>query len=296
LSDEPVVRAAELDGEHYGAVLTAAYTHYYGVHHAYLVGFGDLPGDQHVFHAMSADGLLWNLDREDPFASLGLDLSPPGPIPGTVLPDGGGGWLMYLWGVPSPLVEGALIYRATSDSIGGPWVADPDPVLELGASGAWDDRALDFPAVVGTDDGFVMAYSAVGYGRPGSTAIGWATSSDGIAWERATPDTPLMESGVCGADTSQYVAAPRLVSTDDGYLMLFDSARREFAATSPDGVTWSCLSEVPLLAAEDVPESAGIHTIAATDVDARVSVLVESLTNRDGLIGSDVWLGEVEGL
>jgi hypothetical protein len=292
---EPVLRASELGDGHYGAVLTAAYTFYYGVHHAYLVGFGDARGDQRVFHARSADGVLWNIDDADPFENLGLDLSAPGPIPGTVLQGPEGDWLMYLWGVPSPQIEGSVLYRATSDSVGGPWVADPEPMLGLGEPGAWDDRGVDFPAVVPAEEGFAMGYSAIGYGNPESSSIGWAESEDGITWERAS-DAPVVEPALCGAEAADYAAGPRLLTTDDGYLLLFDSGRRTFAATSPDGVSWTCASETPLLGEDDIPGSIGIHTFAAADVDGRFSVLIESLREVEGVIGSDVWLGEVMGL
>jgi hypothetical protein len=295
LSEEPVVRSSDLDGDHYRVVLAAAYTFYYGVHHAYLVGFGATQGDERVYHALSADGLLWSIDRSDPFETLGLDLSPPGPLPGTVISDGDRGWLMYLWGVPAPAIEGAVLWRATSDSIGGPWIADPEPVLELGAPGSWDDRALGFPAVLATDEGFAMAYSAVGSLHPETRAIGWAETANGTTWERASGE-PLIEPGLCGAQSSQYAAAPRVLVRDDGYLMLFDSGRRAFAATSADGETWTCLSEAPLLTEDDIPGSIGIHTFAIADVDGRVSVLIDSLTDTNGVIGSNVWLGELRGL
>ena len=83
ISDAPVLAASDLGD--YGAVLPSVYFVADGVRHAYLVGFGDARGDQQVFHATSPDGLAWTVDEADPFADLGLDLSPPGPIPGSVL-------------------------------------------------------------------------------------------------------------------------------------------------------------------------------------------------------------------
>ena len=71
----------------------------------------------------------WHIDENPPFEELGLELSPPGPIPGSVIQAEDGTWVMYLWGVPAPQSEGAVIYRATASSPAGPWVADPEPVL-----------------------------------------------------------------------------------------------------------------------------------------------------------------------
>ena len=103
----------------------------------------------------------WQIDENPPFEELGLELSPPGPIPGSVLQAEDGTWVMYLWGVPAPQSEGAVIYRATAPSPAGPWVADPEPVLGLGEPGAWDDLALDFPAVVPVGAGYLMLYGGI---------------------------------------------------------------------------------------------------------------------------------------
>ena len=129
VSETPVLEASGLGDGHYGAILSAAYFVADGLRHAYVVGFGDARGDQEVFHATSSDGLTWEIDEALPFEELGLELSPPGPIPGSVIQADDGTWVMYLWGVPAPQSEGAVIYRATASSPAGPWVADPEPVL-----------------------------------------------------------------------------------------------------------------------------------------------------------------------
>ena len=79
-------------------------------------------------------------------------------------------------------VEGAVIYRATAPSPAGPWVADPEPVLGLGEAGAWDDLALDFPAVVPMGGGYLMLYGGIDGNE--TTRIGVATSDDGISWQK----------------------------------------------------------------------------------------------------------------
>ncbi|HET7521409.1 MAG TPA: hypothetical protein VFK61_07715, partial [Candidatus Limnocylindria bacterium] len=169
---EPVMRASDL-GE-YGAILPSVYFMADGLRHAYFIGFGAERGDQTVFHATSPDGLDWTVDEADPFADLGLDLSPPGPIPGSVLQADDGGWLMYLWGTPAPLMRGGVIWRATADSPAGPWVADSEPAVDTGEPSAWDDLGLDFPAVVRTADGYLMLYGGVANADRESSRIGLA--------------------------------------------------------------------------------------------------------------------------
>jgi hypothetical protein len=284
IGSEPVLHAEDLG--HYGAILPSAFFEADGALHAYLVGFGDAIGDQQVFHATSVDGLAWEVDAEEPMRDLGLDLSPPGPIPASVLPAPGGGWMMFFWGAPAPDRRGAVLWRATAESPAGPWLADPEPVLPLGESGAWDDVALDFPSVLPAEEGYVMLYSAVGSSSRETTAIGRATSPDGVSWARE--DGPLLQAGSCFA--SDYSAAPRVLRTADGWLMLYNADRRVGATRSDDGVSWACAADAPILTAADVPNSEGIHTFATTPFGDRVLLLVESLVAG----GSEVWLAELE--
>ncbi|HET6745281.1 MAG TPA: hypothetical protein VFH90_05445 [Candidatus Limnocylindria bacterium] len=284
ISEGPVLRASDLGD--YGAVLPSAYFMADGVQHAYLVGFGDARGDQRVFHATSPDGLAWTVDEADPFANLGLDLSPPGPVSGSVLQADDGTWLMYLWGVPSPGQFGAVIYRATADSPAGPWVADPEPVLGLGERGAWDDLGVDFPAVGRTDDGFVMIYGASNSADRETSSIGVATSPDGVTWTK-DPANPVISADHCGDPDARYAAGARLLQPENNpMLLLFDVGREIRIGISSDAREWTCASADPILTADDVPGSEGIHTIAATLVEGEALVLVESLVEG----GSELWL------
>ena len=55
-----------------------------------------------------------------------------------------------------------------------------NPVLDLGASGTWDDSGVGGPVVLFDGTDYQMWY----HGFDGSNSrIGYATSTDGIAWE-----------------------------------------------------------------------------------------------------------------
>jgi hypothetical protein len=285
-----VLRAGDLGD--FGAVLPAAYFETDGERHAYLVGFGEARDDQRVFHATSRDGVAWSIDEADPFASLGLELSPPGPIPGTVLPKGDGTWVMYLWGVPAPASEGSAIWRATAPGPGGPWTADREPALEPGASGTWDDRGLDFPNVVRDSGGWLMLYSASSSADREASAIGMATSSDGVAWKRASAN-PVITAELCGDPVNQ-AAGPRLNRLSDGSLAVVWLAGREVRiARTGDSHAWTCATDQPILDSSAISGSEGIHTIAATVIGGEITLLVESLVRRDGAIGSELWLADL---
>jgi hypothetical protein len=134
--------------------------------------------------------------------------------------------------------------------------------------------------------GWLMLYGANDGNQ--TTRIGVATSDDGITWQK-DPE-PVLDADSCGTPGAEYAALPRLMSSDDGYLLLYQQNRETVMATSADGHAWTCIGPDPVLLGEDVPGGEGIHTFSATTVEGEVSVLVESLI--DG--GSELWLGELQ--
>ena len=64
-----------------------------------------------------------------------------------------------------------------------------NPILELGARGAFDEQGLGEPAVWSSGGFYWMLYT--GRDRPEHRKIGLAKSSDGIHWERDTKFTPI---------------------------------------------------------------------------------------------------------
>jgi hypothetical protein len=282
---------APTDLGNYDFVMPATYFTVDGARHAYVVGFGQARGDQKVFHATSTDGVDWLIDAADPFVNLGVDYSPPGPIPGSVLRATDGTWLMYLWGIPAPLQDGAELWRATSATPAGPWIADAEPVLEVGERGAWDDHGLDFPAVVPTANGYRMLYGANGRSKPASSAIGRATSADGRTWQR-DPLNPVVTSALCG-DTPDQASLPRVIQRgEQPSVLIWQGGMDIRIATSTDEMTWRCASDEPALTAADLPDSEGIHTVAAALDGSDVSLLVESLvpTGVGNALKSELWL------
>ena len=289
IGDRPVLNASDLDGR--SAVLPGAFTIVDLTYHAFLVGFGDEIGDQRPFYATSSDGVTWAVADGDPLERIGLELAAPGPIPTSVLIETDGSWTMYIWGRSDPAgVQAASVWRATATAASGPWVADPAPVLTPGVDG-WDSRDVDFPSVVRTADGYLMAYSGVTDGE--IVHIGLATSTDGIAWTKL-PE-PIISPGHCGDFDDRSITIPRLIGTDVGYLIVYlafatDSNDAAVGlSASADGLTWACASPTPLLERSDVPGSQGIHTIALAEGMGRPQLLVESLVEG----GSELWLAEL---
>ena len=88
--------------------------------------------------------------------------------------------------------------------------------------------------------GYLMLYGGIDGNE--TTRIGVATSDDGISWQK-DPE-PVLAADSCGKPGAQYAAGPRLIPTDDGYLLLFDQDRETAMATSTDGHAWTCAGPI----------------------------------------------------
>ena len=128
------------------------------------------------------------------------------------------------------------------------WVKHPDnPVLNLGASGIWDDRGVYSPTVLFDGTEYQMWYT----GHDGSNwRIGYATSSDGIVWVKH-PDNPVLNLGASGAWDDRYVGSPTVLFDGIEYKMWYTgddgSNYRIGYATSTDGIVWEKHPDNPAL-------------------------------------------------
>ena len=297
LGDEPVFDPmGTID---YGFVLPGAIAVTAGTAHAWVVGFGDVRGDQELIHLTSTTGGRdWQVADRRVEEAIGLELLPPGPIPGAVLPAADGGrWVMYFSASPRGGVEGADIWRATASEPGGPWTTDSEPVLARAQVLTEDGDApmqLDFPSVVATDQGFLMLF---GWSpNRATTLIRAATSPDGITW--SVRDGPAIVPGLCGGFDTRSVAMPRLTPDGEGgWLAVYggfgedeDASMALGLAHSTDGVSWACASEGPVLEFGSIPGSERLHSYALLASDAAAPrLMVESLTEGR----SELWLAEL---
>jgi hypothetical protein len=291
LGDGPVLTGTDVDDDW---LLPGALTVVDGTYHLWGVAFAQETEESHGYYATSLDGMSWTVHPDDPLASFGIDLSYPGPLPGSVLREADGRWVMYAWGTPAPMLRGSVLYRATAAAPEGPWTAVSEPIL-AGTDDAWDDSYVDFPSVIANDDGYLMLYSGGSFMVPGRSAIGLATSADGFTWTKL-PD-PVLEPGLCGEFDSRSVAIPRFRVVAEELLVLYVGLTRDTsapsvvgAALSPDGQSWTCASPVPAMTDADLPDSQGIHSFAVAATAAGPEVLAESL----GDVSSSLWFGDID--
>lgn len=254
-----------------------------GVSHMLFAAGGNDDVWEDVFHAVSTDGSTWVVDP-DPVALSGVEGAADLHVGAVdVLPDGT--WVIY-YGVAFDVGgHGNHIYeysiqRATAPSPAGPWTTDPEPMLLPGDEGTWDAAAVKSPSIVRQGDSWLMFYAGHGYepkdgeavppGMVGASALGLATSQDGITWAKRSepvfvgrPDLPWEDGAV-----------DRTSVAWDGerYLVVYAgrTGGSRGMATSSDGVEWQRVSEQPILTAVDLP---------------RPTILSASLYVEEGRIG-----------
>ncbi len=122
-----------------------------------------------------------------------------------------------------------------------------NPVLNLGASGSWDDAGVILPSVIFDSDTFKMWY----HGDDGSaTRIGYATSPDRVTWTKSVSN-PVLVLGSSGSWDDASILEPTVLFDSSIYHMWyqgFDGSNRRIGyATSPDGVTWTKSGSNPVL-------------------------------------------------
>jgi predicted GH43/DUF377 family glycosyl hydrolase len=164
------------------------------------------------------------------------------------------GAIYHMW-FEDVFANGATeIYYASSVN-GLQWTRNnASPVFTRGALGSWDSHSVQPGAVIKDGNYFKMYY----FGNSSESLaykIGFATSIDGITWEKYP--NPIL-----GAISNENnVASSSVVKIDSNYYMYYSkfSPYRIFLAISNDGVNWTPYGNAPVLSANQSWEGAGIY-------------------------------------
>jgi hypothetical protein len=223
---------------------------------------------QSVFSATSPDGVNWIPDGSGPVFGLGA----PGAWDSSELlslqvVDFGPTLLLYY---AARAGAGAAAIGRASSTDGLNWTrSGNNPLLTAGASGSWDDVSVSDPTVLENAGVHQMWYSGTGSGLLG---IGYATSADGLGWQRVGTGPVLVGSAT----------APRVIKDGSIYRMWYldqsVSGGAVAAARSADAVVW-----VPYVGNPIYPSGA---TGAWDDTLGRFHLIKDGLIFRLWYIGS----------
>jgi hypothetical protein len=191
----------------------------------------------HTGIAESVDGLRWEGRK--------LVLSPPdgGYIAanGTALSRGGELLYWYQAGSP-PRIE-----------LARDWKKNPEPVLNTGPRGSWDERGVADPYVIEAGGQLYMFY--LGQNRARQQRLGLARSTDGVTWTKLRSN-PILEIGEEGAFDENGLGEPAVWESDGRWWMLYTGRdrhenRRLGLAFSHDGAHWQRYSEQAVFSGQE---------------------------------------------
>jgi hypothetical protein len=172
----------------------------------------------------------------------------------TVAGDWNGDWLgscsvikdgdtYKMWCSAGSEINGESIGYADSPD-GLVWsLSSSNPLLAKGSLDSWEGGGVAHPTVLATAGGFQMWY--VGLDVLGRGAIGYASSSDGLTWQKHGGN-PVLSPGVYDRSS---IGFPTVVQDGpNDYKMWYSSSNNIWLATSSDGLSWTKPFTTPVLA------------------------------------------------
>ena len=207
-----------------------------------------------IGYAKSIDGISWDM------------------LPDPVLTPTSGTWDQYnvqfpfvirengqykMWYSSSPpdYNQCKIGYATSLDGI--EWTKDTlhNPIFVPGTD-SWEAGGVMACYVMPVSGGYKIWYSGFTNALTnGNVYIGYATSADGISWQRDTINNPVLEPGVTGLWDGKWVWYPQLLFIDNMYYMYYAGTNTGYwgtvevgLATSTDGITqWTKDSLNPVL-------------------------------------------------
>ncbi len=171
--------------------------------------FQDGSGRHTLRHTQSADGLSW----ENPSPPLMEDVYAP-----TILLEGG---VYKMWYTDVGADPWIIRYAESPD--GRRWERREEPCLMIDQP--WEKKRLFYPHVRGWEDEYLMWYGSYWTARDNTTAIGFATSKDGIHWTKS-PDNPVLTPDPARPWESHYTTSQSVVRLPDGKWRIWYATRK----------------------------------------------------------------------
>ena len=198
--------------------------------------------------AWSSDGISWNVYSANPVLTPTSGSWDAYMVLAPYVLRENGQYKMWYTGCATSSILDRIGYATSPDGIN--WTKHPsNPVLEPGTA-PWESAAVAYPCIMPYSNGYKMWYG--GYSANLSeTAIGYATSPDGITWERYAGN-PVLTPGASG-QWDHVVFGPRVLFIDNNYYMFYTGETVGYQsdkigfATSTDGLVWTKYPDNPVL-------------------------------------------------
>lgn len=148
---------------------------------------------QQICYATSPNGITWTKYPGNPVLNVG----DPGLwddesiIGATVLQSGATYQAWYTAYSDSGSYNYRIGYATSPDGI--VWTKHPDPVLDWGAPGSWEDYSVGAPSILYDGTTYSMWYVGDHIFGFENESIGYATSPDGITWTRYEGDPEVLD-------------------------------------------------------------------------------------------------------
>jgi len=164
----------------------------------------------HTLHeSRSADGIAWT-GASDP--QLSHVYAP------TVLKDGDA-YLMWYTDVSAD----PWVIRHARSRDGREWSVHPSPVVTIDQP--WEQKNLFYPYVLKTDGVYLLWYGSYWIQHPNQTALGFAVSTDGVAWHKH-PENPVFRPDPARSWESNYTTSQTVVRREDGSFRIWYASRK----------------------------------------------------------------------
>lgn len=208
--------------------------------HLFYQSYGRGPLDA-ICHAVSEDGIHFERDRSNPVFRPRGAWNCGRAIDADVIVDGDRLLMAYATRDPEMRVQilGMASAPLDSDFSADTWTDLSVDAPALAPELPWEKACIEAPAL-GRVDGRLVMFYAGGYNNE-PQQIGWATSENGVDWERGALQ-PVVPHGADGEWNASESGHPGLLTDRDGTMYLFlqgndDDGRSNLLAALP--VSWA---------------------------------------------------------
>lgn len=162
----------------------------------------------------------------------------------------GSGYMMWYVGMNNSIWNIGL--ATSADGI--TWIKHPgNPVLKVGPANSWEERHVGAPCVIFDGSTYKMWYQ--GQNKQSSWKVGYATSSDGVTWQKH-PSNPVLSTSAQQNDWDGHFASlPNVISENSRFKIWYTGISghqtvRHYQvgyASSVDGIDWTKYEKNPIV-------------------------------------------------